>query len=264
MNYNGKVVWITGASSGIGEALSHQFAKEKAKLVLSARNQEALNSVKAQCEALGAQCLVLPLDVTDMEAAPLAFAKVIAHFGRVDVLINNSGISQRSLAAETPMDIDRKIMEVNYFGAIALTKAVLPQMLVQQSGHLVAISSVVGKFGFPLRSAYSASKHALHGYYESVRAENQNQGLKVMLVCPGRVKTNISYNALAKDGSKHGVMDDAQAQGISAEDCAHQIIQSMKRNKKEIWIGGKEVLMVYIRKYLPFLFYKLAAKVKAT
>ena len=146
-------------------------------------------------------------------------------------------------------------MEINYFGNIAITKAVLPYMMEQKSGHIVVVSSVVGKFGFPLRSTYSASKHALHGYYETLRAEQASNRIKVTIVIPGRVKTNISYNAILKDGSRHNQLDDGQAQGISAESCSKQIIKAIKKNKKEVFIGGKEIYLVWVRKFLPVLFY---------
>ena len=165
MNYKDKVVWITGASSGIGEAVAKAFAAEGAKLVLSARRKEELLRVQQECRLGNDRALVLPLDLSDTTNIHTLTQQVIDRFGRIDVLVNNGGFSQRAYAQETPVDIDRKIMEVNFFGQVALTKSVLPFMLKQKSGHIVTISSITGKFGFYLRSAYSASKHALHGFF---------------------------------------------------------------------------------------------------
>jgi short-subunit dehydrogenase len=166
------------------------------------------------------------------------------------------------LVSETPLFIDRKIFEINYFGAVALTKAVLPGMIKNGGGHISATSSLVGKFGFPYRSAYSASKQALHGFFESLRAENIKNNIKVSIVIPGRVKTNISVNAIDKDGKKHGKMDEGQDSGITAEKAAKIICRNLKRNKKEILVGGKELIMIHIRRFLPRLYYFLSSRIK--
>ncbi|MGL4598346.1 MAG: SDR family oxidoreductase, partial [Bacteroidia bacterium] len=221
--YQQKVVWITGASSGIGEALAQAFAKQGAKLVLSARRVEELERVAKSLGIVSENILILPLDLTQTDSLAQHAQHVIAHFGRIDVLINNGGVSQRALAQDSPLDVDRKIMEVNYFGNIALTKAVLPYFLKQQSGQFIIISSIAGKFGFWFRSAYSAAKHALHGFYESLRLETEEQGVQVLLVCPGKIQTNISTNALKADGSRHEKMDESTAAGMTAEECAAQI-----------------------------------------
>lgn len=262
--YHNKVIWLTGASSGIGEALVYALVKEGAQVLASARNAEKLQKVKENCGSQAAQCHVLPLDITDIERIPELVAEVVVKYGRIDLLINNAGVSQRALVSETPLSLDRKIMEVNYFGMIALTKAVLPYMLAAGQGHVAATSSIVGKFGFPLRSAYSASKHALHGFMESLRAETVRQGLLVTVIIPGRVLTNISVNALTKDGQAHGRMDDGQAGGISSEQAAKEILWGMKKGRKEILVGGKELMMVHIRRFLPRLYYRMASRIKAT
>ncbi len=262
MNFTGKTVWIIGASSGIGKALAMDFAKMKAKLVLSSRNVEVLETLKESCLEFTGPCSVIPLDLEDSSNFDSAVSKVIQKYSSIDYLIVNGGISQRSLIKETPMSIDRRLMEINYFGNIAITKAVLPQMISQQSGHIVVVSSIVGKFGFPLRSAYSASKHALHGFYETLRAENKKDNIKVTIAIPGRVRTNISYNALLKDGSQHQELDDGQAGGISVGSCSRQIIKAIKRQKKEVLIGGKELMMVHIRNYFPFLFHHIVNKIE--
>ena len=260
MNFQNKSVWVVGASSGIGRALAINFAKSQAKLVLSSRNYEELEKVKTECLQLTKHCIVIQLDLEKNDNYTILIDEVIDHYGSIDYLILNGGVSQRSRAFDTPISIDRQLMEINYFGNIAITKAVLPTMAKQQSGHIVVVSSIAGKFGWPLRSAYSASKHALHGFFESLRAEQKQNKLKVTIVVPGRVNTNISKNAILKDGSKHGKLDKGQQDGISAELCSRQIISAILKNKKEVVIGGKEIYMVWIRKFMPFLYYRFAAK----
>jgi short-subunit dehydrogenase len=263
MVFKGKTVWIIGASSGIGKALSLDFAKLKANLVLSSRNVDALKILQNNCFEYTGECSVIPLDLEDNSSFDALAAEVIRKNRSIDYLIVNGGISQRSLVNETPLTIDRRLMEINYFGNIAITKAVLPFMVKQQSGHIVVVSSIVGKFGFPLRSAYSASKHALHGFYETLRAEHKQDNIKVTIAIPGRVKTNISFNALKKDGSAHQQLDKGQADGISVESCSAQIIKAIRKQKKEVLIGGKELWMVRIRKYFPSLFYKIVTKMES-
>lgn len=257
-----KVVWITGASSGIGEALANAFALEGSKLVLSSRRKEELERVKTELKLSDEQILILPIDLTDTSKANEYTQQVISKFGRIDILINNGGISQRALTKDTPLDIDRKIMEVNFFGTIALTKSVLPVMLKQKSGHIIAMSSIAGKFGFYFRSAYSASKHALHGFFESLRMEIYKDNVQVMIVCPGKIKTNISFNAVTGDGGTHNKMDESQANGVSAEECAKQILKGIKNNTEELFIGGKELRAVWVKRFFPKLFSKLIRKQK--
>lgn len=264
MFFKDKVVWITGASSGIGRALAIEFAKQKAKLIISSNQLEELDEVKADCENLGAHCFVQYLDVTEIDKMESVTNDLINKYNRIDVLINNAGISQRALVVETPLEVDRKIMEIDYFGTIALTKAVLPHMIKNGGGYIAATSSISGKFGFPLRSAYSAAKHALHGFFETLRAETYNNNIKVLIAFPGRIKTDISLHALTKDGTAHGKMDEGQNTGISAEKCAKQYVKAIQKDKKEVLIGASELIMVYIHKFLPKLFYKLARKINPT
>ena len=252
-----KVVWITGASSGIGQALAFAMAKEGAKLVLSSRREQELKNVAEKCAS---DVLILPLDLSNSSNFKDLTQQVLEHFGSIDVLINNGGISQRSEAAQTSLEVDRKLMEVNYFGAAALTKAVLPIMQQQKSGHLVAISSLSGKFGFFLRSAYSASKFALVGFYESLRLEEEKNNIKVSLVFPGFVQTNISQNALSGDGQKHAKLDNNQKGGISAEKCARDIIRGIKKDKHEIISGGTEKWGILLKRLFPKLFYRILRK----
>lgn len=262
MNFNGKVIWITGASSGIGKALAMNLSKKGAKLILSSRRVEALEAAKAKC--LNPENIsIIPLDLTDINSFNAKTKEAISAFGKVDVLINNGGISQRSTAAETPLEIDRKIMEVNYFGNIALSKALLPHFQQNKNGYFVVISSLSGKFGFFLRSAYAASKHALVGFYESLRLEEEKNNIQVSLVFPGLIKTNISINALDKNGKSSNEMDNNQAKGTTADECAQQIIQGMLRQQHEIKAGGGELKALTIKRLFPKLFYKIIKKQSA-
>jgi short-subunit dehydrogenase len=252
---NDNVVWITGASSGIGEALAYAFGERGAKLVLSARRESELNRVKANIKMREEDVFVLPLDIENTAAFDVALQRVIARFGTVDILVNNAGISQRSLVKDTPVAVDKRLMDVNYIGTVALTKTVLPVMLTKQSGHIVVVTSAVGKFGSPWRSGYSASKHALHGFFDAMRAELYNDNIKVLLVCPGFVHTNVSINALNEKGEALQQMDTATAQGLAPEDVANQIIVAIEKGKEEVVIGGlKEKFGVWMKRHFPSLF----------
>jgi short-subunit dehydrogenase len=262
MNYSGRTIWITGASSGIGQAVAIELSKEKTQLILSGRNESSLSETADGCKKNGSSALLIPFDLAHEESIVTA-AKTVLSKGIVpDCLYHFGGISQRSLTYETPLNVDRKILEVNFFGTIALTKALLPAMIKNGGGHIAVTSSVVGKFGFPYRSAYSASKHALHGFFESLRAECNDKNIRISLIIPGRIKTAISVNAISSDGTAHGKMDEGQAHGMKVEKCAEIIVRKLKKEQKEILVGGKEILMVYIRRHLPQLYYFLSTKLK--
>jgi short-subunit dehydrogenase len=262
MTFENKIIWITGASSGIGEALTYELIKRKAVVLISARREQELQRVRNNCGPWSGFCHIYPMDLTNDHEIKDVSAAILAAFSKIDILIHNGGISQRSLLAETPVEVDRKIMDINFFGAVMLTKSVLPAMILQKQGHIVVISSITGKFGFPLRSAYSASKHALHGFFETLRTEHIKDHINVTIVCPGRVHTNISLHAMTKDGLAHGVMDHGQEGGIAADKCAREILKAVAGNKKEVLIGREELLMVYIKRYFPWLFYKLVSRVQ--
>ncbi|MCC6412015.1 MAG: SDR family oxidoreductase [Saprospiraceae bacterium] len=263
--FKNKRIWITGASSGIGEALALAFAEHGAHLVLSARNEKELQRVAEDAANAGAaSVLVQVLDLGKHDEIPVIAQKVLQKVGNVDVLINNGGISQRALALDTSLEVDKKLMNVNYFGTVALTKAVLPSMLTHHLGHIVTITSLTGKFGSPLRSSYAASKHALHGFFDSLRAELGNTPLQITLVCPGYVRTNVSINALVGDGSAQGTMDDATDKGMAPEDLARKILGAIESGKEELWVGGKEVLGVYLKRLFPAYFSKIIRKAKVT
>lgn len=250
-DFKDKVVWITGASSGIGEALSYALAAAGAKLILSARRKEELERVAKNCQE-AAEIMILPLDLAQADSLPEKVSQALAHFGYVDLLINNGGISQRSLAKETSLEVYRKLMEVNYFGTIALTQALLPSMLERKSGHLAVVSSIAGKVGAPLRTGYSASKFAVNGYFEALRVETMKDNLKVSIICPGFIKTNVSVNALTADGSAQGKTDENINEGMTAEACAAQIVEGLREEKMEILVGGEmEVAAVALRFHNP-------------
>lgn len=258
--FKNKVIWITGASSGIGEALVYEFAQQGAIIVLSARNNTELNRVKNTAKLTESNSLIIPFDLSNTEKANEYVQQIISKFKTIDVLINNGGQSQRAEAIETSLEIEKKLFEINYFSAVNLSKAVLPYMLKNGGGKIVITSSIAGKFGFYLRSTYSAAKHALHGYFESLRLELENKGISVLIVCPGKIKTNISLNAVSEKGESHNQMDKSHQNAMSAEECAKQIIKGMISNQEELLIGGKELFAVKIKRFFPKLFGKIIRK----
>ncbi|TGE21619.1 SDR family oxidoreductase [Hymenobacter aquaticus] len=260
MSFAHHVIWITGASSGIGEALAKEFARAGARLVLSARNVPELERVRAACAP--AEVLILPLDLAGRADFPTLAAQVLAHYGRLDVLINNGGLSQRSLALETSLAVHRQLMEVNYFGTVALTQAVLPHLIGQGHGQIVVVSSLVGKFGSPYRSAYAASKHALHGFFDSLRAEIWQTGVGITIICPGFIRTGVSINALTADGSPQRTMDEATARGLAPEKLAREAVRAIARRRQEVYIGGRETLGVYLKRFVPGLFSRVLRRAK--
>ena len=263
--FKNKRVWVTGASSGIGEALAHAFAERGAHLILSARNEQELNRVAADCTNAGAASVIVqPLDLAQHDTISGIVDKIVKQVGKVDILLNNGGISQRSLAKDTALEVDKKLMSINFFGTVALTKALLSNMLTHQLGHIVTITSLTGKFGTPLRSSYAASKHALHGFFDSLRAELGNTPIFVTLICPGFVRTNVSVNALTADGSKQNKMDDATEHGMLPERLAQKILRAIEQGKEEAYFGGKEVLGVYLKRFFPTWFSRYLKRAKVT
>lgn len=255
-----QVIWITGASSGIGEACARAFSKKGQYLILSSRKEEELQRVKASCANPNKiKCLVL--DLAEQSNFKSTVKQGIELFGKIDILLHNAGISQRSLIKDTQLAVDRRIMEVNFFGTIALTKEILPYFILQKKGHFGVVSSLVGKFGSPYRSSYAASKHALHGFFDSLRAEHGADGITVTMLCPGFIHTNVSVNALTGDGRPLGKMDEAQAKGLSAEKCAEQIVLAIRNRKEEVLIGGKEKYGVYLKRFFPRIFSKIIQNV---
>jgi short-subunit dehydrogenase len=263
-----KVIWITGASSGIGEALAYELAKRKTKLILSARRKGELERVKGNCiPEAQPDIRILPLDLAQASTLQLNTEAAIQTFGHIDILINNGGISQRSFAKETFVEVDRLLMEVNYFGAISLTKYLLPHFLQRKSGHFVTVTSVTGKFGTPYRSGYAATKHALHGFFDSLRSElwrDTKDAIKVTLVCPGFIHTPITLAAVTGDGTPLNKMDEGQYKGKPADWFARKMIKAIEQGKEEVNIGGIEVLGVPFKRFFPGWFSRFmrAAKVR--
>lgn len=260
-HFKGQAVWITGASSGIGEALSRAFAREGARVILSSRRLNELERVRRSCERPDEHAVV-PLDLTQPDSFAPAVAQVLGRFGRIDVLVNNGGVSQRARALDTAADVERHIMEVDYFAAVALAKAVLPSMQERRAGSIVAVSSVMGYVGTPGRSSYAAAKHALHGYFDSLRAEHWREGISVTLACPGYVNTQVSANALGPNGEKHVVTDSATARGISAERCAEAILRAVRKRKNEVYVGGWEIAGIYLQRFLPSVYARIVRKMR--
>jgi len=263
-HFENKVIWITGASSGIGEACAYEFSKQNAKLILTALEEEILQQVKTKCLQLGAKdVFVLPSDLSHLESLELLAEKAWNYFETIDLIYNNAGISQRATTMDTNFSVIKKIMDVNYFAPVVLTKIILPKMIENSGGQIAVTTSISGKFGFPLRAAYCSSKHALYGFFETVAAEYFKDNIRVSIVCPGRVQTNISFYALEKDGTPHGKLDPGQAKGVTAEQAAKKIIRAFEKKKPEILVGKSELLMVYIKRFFPKLCRKLTRKIKA-
>lgn len=260
--FSGKIVWVTGASSGIGESLVHEFVRRGATVIASSNDLTGLERVKAECGNKSLMVHCIPFDLSDTSGIDKIVEQQVNAFGRIDFLLNIGGISQRARIDETPMWLDRKIFEINYFGTIALSKAVLPYMIRQQSGHILATSSISGRFGFPLRSAYSASKQALHGFFETLYLENKKFNIKASVIIPGRVRTSISFHALDAEGKEHGKLDEGQAKGVLPQRAAKIIIKGILRNRREILVGKNELIMLHIRRYFPWLFFRIADKIK--
>jgi len=258
-----KIVWITGASSGIGEALAYEYFKAGNKLIISGRNRDELFRVKGNCQN-SFNVHVLPFDLSEPELLTSKAFDAIKIFGKIDLLINSGGVSQRGLALETDLKTEQQIMNTNFWGTVSLSKAVLPSMIKNGGGQIVVVSSLVGKFGTKLRSAYSASKHALHGYFDSLRSEIYDKNIDITIVCPGFIKTNVSINALTALGDSQGTMDDAQANGMSAETCAKEIVKAVKAKKEEVYIGGKETKAVWLKRFFPKIFSKKIREAKVT
>lgn len=264
MSFQNKVVWITGASSGIGEALTYALHERGARLIISSRRKEALEEVKANCKGDPSDIHIIPLDLAQTDTLEEKAQQALDIYGHIDYLFDNAGISQRSLALETQDHVLRKVMEINFFGTVKLTKAVLPSMVDRQTGHIIVTSSVMGKFGTRLRSSYASSKHALHGYFDCLRQEMANDNINISLVCPGYIKTNVTKNMLEGDGSKHNEMGHGQENGMNPEVFAEKLLPKIERGKEEIYIGGTEILGIYLKRFVPTLFQKILRKVEVT
>jgi len=258
-----ETVWITGGSSGIGEACAYRWAEEGARLILTAPTAEELAPVAAKCKEKGAPDVVaLPYDLSHPEGIPALAKSAWEAFGNIDTVYLNAGISQRTDIGDTSMEMLRTIMEINYFAPTAIAKELLPRMEAQGGGHIAVTTSIAGKFGFRLRCGYCSSKSALYGFFETVQAECYDKGIRVTIVCPGRVRTNISLRALDKGGKPHGKMDPGQAGGITTDKAARIIVNAIHKGRREVLVGSKELIMVYIKRFFPGLCARLARKLK--
>lgn len=255
-----KIAIITGASSGIGQALTVQLANNYTRIYICGRKLESLQKTADLCAAKSAECIPLLLDLNDKVSIKEAADKILAEETVIHLLVNNAGQSQRSLVKNTSEEVETLLMQTNYLGPVQFTKLLLPVLQKANGSRIAITSSIVGKFGYPLRSTYSAAKHALHGFFESLRFEEKKNSIFVQLLIIGRVQTQVSVNALMAGGKQYGKMDAGQAGGITSKVCAQRIEKALQSNRKEVLIGGKELLMVKFKKYLPFLFYRIAEK----
>jgi len=240
MNLENKNIWITGASSGVGEGMAHVFHREGANLVISGRRVAELERVREACKDASRRVMVLPFDITNQAERETAAKLALNAFDRIDVLVNNAGIGQRSLASETTLDVDRRIMEVDFFGPVALTKLVLPRMIEQQAGHLIVTSSVAGKHAVPMHTAYCAAKHALHGYFDTLRIEHLNDNIAVTLLVIAGVRSHVFEHALTGDGSEYGKSDWGGDSGMTAEACAERVVEAILNPEEEVVISIPE------------------------
>jgi len=260
-HFGNKVVWITGASSGIGEALAYAVSAAGGKLILSSRRPDELERVRMACSSPD-QVKVLVMDLMDIPALAARTAEAIGLFGQIDLLVHNGGISQRSLVIETSLDVHRRVMELDYFSYVALTQAVLPHFVRRGGGHFAVMSSVMGKIGTPMRSAYAAAKHALHGFFDCLRAEVSPSNIRVTILTPGYIRTNIALHAVTKDGSSLGKISTSIEKGLSADKAAAQIMRALGRGAFEAYIGktGPEKMALWINRLAPGFLIRQASK----
>lgn len=254
--FSGKAVWITGASSGIGKSLASAFYEAGAKLILSARDREKLEEVKRSCRS-DANVHVLPFDMADSETLPAHAERALGLFGQVDYMVHNAGVALRDRVVDTDTGVDRRIMDVNYFGAMILTKALLPSMLQRRSGCFVVVSSLSGKYGGPQFSSYAASKHALHGFFESLRAEVHADNIQITMVIPGFIRTPITAHALTGGGGSYGKTLEVHEKGMDPHECAARILTAVARRREEVLVGGSEMYSVYLQRFFPTLLSRL-------
>jgi short-subunit dehydrogenase len=260
-----KCVWITGASSGIGLAAARAWSKEGAHVILSSRREGELQTIVETFPKEAQQrSKVLPLDLSESESMPDHVAEAISWIGHVDVMVHCGGISQRSMAIETDLSVDRRVMEIDYFGTVALTKALLPHFVERKQGHFAVVTSLMGLFSSPLRSGYCGAKHALHGFFEALRAEHHDDGIGITMVCPGFIRTSISLNAVVGDGSNQGTMDAKTGQGMSPEQCAEKMIRAVEKGKAQILIGRFEIIGAYLNRFAPSLMRRIVRKAAVT
>ncbi len=259
MELEDKIIWITGASSGIGKSLALLMGHQGARIILSGRNRHRLEEVK-RAMPYPDKAVILPLDLSNPDALPGVVQKALDTFGSVDMLVNNAGISQRSTIAETGMEVYEELMRVNYLGTVGLSKALLPHFIRRQQGHFVVVTSLMGKFGSPLRSGYCGAKHALHGFFDVLRMEHEKDGVYVSMICPGFVHTDLARNALVGDGSAQGFQDRATENGMDPDLFARKMLRAIEKRSWESYIGGREVFGVYLKRFFPRLLHRVVLR----
>ena len=260
--YSNKVVWVTGASSGIGESLVHEFLKEGAYVILSSRRKDELQRVVLEAGATADRFKILELDLRDHPSLKPKTDEAVSWKGHIDILINNGGVSQRSLAQNTTLEVEKGIFDVNYFGTIELTRNVVPFMIERGMGHINVVSSVLGKIAVPGRSTYCATKHALQGYFDALRSELHGQGIRVSVVCPGYIHTNVSKNAVTADGNPHNITDKTHQKAMSSDVFSRKMLKKIARGRNEFYIGGPEVFSVYMMRWFPWLVFRVQRLIK--
>lgn len=261
MVFEGKVVWITGASSGIGEALCRALDKKGAILIMSARNKSKLQQIKSELVSSDKHH-ILDFDISSIHELEQRVMEAWSLNNRIDILVNNAGISQRSLALETTIDVDRKVMEVDYFAPIALSKAIVPKMISNGGGHIINIASIAGKIGSSMRSAYAGAKHALIGFMDCLRAEVASQGVRVINVCPGWVQTNISQNALTGNMQPYDKLDDEIKNGVPVDEFVRILLKKLDSSKQELIIArGLPNFGYQMRRLLPNVYHWILPKI---
>lgn len=260
MKLNNKNIWITGASSGIGREAAIQLAQKGCSLILSSRNLENLKTTQTACLQHTEQVHILALDLEKTDELKQKTIEAISVFNRIDGVLLSGGISQRSLILETDIKVDRKLMEVDYLGNVAIAKALLPHFIENRSGLFIVISSVMGKFGSPYRSGYCGAKHALHGFFDVLRMEHEKDDVQVCIICPGFVNTDVTRNAITGDGSTYNRQDQKTEEGLRVENFTKKMIRAVERNQFEAYIGRKEALAVYIKRFFPRLLHKIVLK----
>lgn len=255
--FDNKVIWITGASSGIGEALAIALAQNGVRLVLSARRTAELKRVAQLCQEKGAQTLIVTMDLFLVDSFIDKTKMVLEHFKQIDILIHNAGISCYGRVAKTPFAVEKQLFDINFLAPVALTKAVLPGMLENRKGQIIVIASALAYLEYPERAAYSACKHALIGYFHSLRFEIEGDGLQVGVICPGFVATSLGKKAFNEEGKPCNIDNPGQKKGMSATVCAQKIINAIKKGKKEAFIGTYEPWAVRIRRFFPSIYFAL-------
>lgn len=263
-DYKNKVVWITGASSGIGEATAYRFAREGARLIVTALEADLLQQVVDRCKALGApDAKALPFDLSNLDGLANLADLAWNTFGHIDVFYNNAGISQRGNTVDTDMKVIHKVMDIDYFAPVIMTKHILPKMVERGGGQLAATSSIAGVFGSKHRCAYCSAKAALYRFFETIGVEYYDQNIRCTVLVPGRVRTNISVHALEATGKEHGKMDAGQAKGITVDRAADIIFKAIARGKREKLVGSTELLMVYFKRFWPWLNFRISRAIDA-